>query len=158
MNSITPCLWFDNQAEEAALFYTSVFPNSSIGQISRYDESGPGEAGSVAVIEFTLDGTPFTALNGGPIFQFTPAVSFMVPCETQAEVDRLWNRLTEGGEEEQCGWLKDRYGVSWQIIPTLLSRLMSDPDPVKVARVNRAMLQMVKLDCAGLQRAYDGAE
>jgi predicted 3-demethylubiquinone-9 3-methyltransferase (glyoxalase superfamily) len=156
MQKIVPFLWFDHQAEEAARFYTSIFKNSHIGEISYYGDAGLGAQGSVMVVSFFLDGQPFSALNGGPIFQFTPAISFEVNCETQEEVDFLWEKLSEGGETEQCGWLKDKYGVSWQIVPTILARLMSDPDPEKVSRVTQAMLKMIKLDIPALLKAYEG--
>jgi predicted 3-demethylubiquinone-9 3-methyltransferase (glyoxalase superfamily) len=156
MSKITPFLWFDDQAEEAVNLYTSIFKNSKIKEVSRYGEAGPGPAGSVMVVNFELDGQEFTALNGGPVFKFNEAVSFVVNCETQEEVDDLWEKLTDGGEEVQCGWLKDKFGLSWQIVPTKLGELMGDPDPVKAQRVTQAMLQMKKLDIAGLQRAYEG--
>jgi predicted 3-demethylubiquinone-9 3-methyltransferase (glyoxalase superfamily) len=156
MQKITPCLWFDNQAEEAARFYTSLFKDSRITNITRYSEAGPGEPGSVMVVNFQLEGQDFIALNGGPVFHFTEAISLSVDCETQAEVDRLWEKLTEGGEESQCGWLKDRYGLSWQIVPREFMQLMSDPDPVKVKRVTEAMFQMKKLDLAKARQAYAG--
>jgi predicted 3-demethylubiquinone-9 3-methyltransferase (glyoxalase superfamily) len=156
MQKITPFLWFDDQAEEAAHFYTSIFKNSRIYGAARYGEDTPGPAGKVMTVSFELDGQQFTALNGGPVFQFTPAISFYVNCESQEEVDYYWNRLSEGGHEEQCGWLKDKYGVSWQIVPSVLGELMSDPDPEKSYRVTQAMLKMVKLDIAELRRAYEG--
>jgi predicted 3-demethylubiquinone-9 3-methyltransferase (glyoxalase superfamily) len=156
MNNFSTCLWFDHQAEEAVNFYVSLFPGSSIGSISRYGEAGPGEPGSVLTMTFRMNGQEFMALNGGPMYTFTPAISFVVYCETQAEVDRYWQALTAGGQEVQCGWLVDRFGISWQIVPTALGELMSDPDPEKVRRVTEAMLQMVKLDIAGLRRAYEG--
>ncbi len=156
MQKITPFLWFDNQAEEAAHFYTSIFKNSKIGTISRYGDAGPGPKGSVMVITFELDGQEFMALNGGPIFKFTPATSFLINCETQEEVDELWDKLSEGGRKDRCGWLQDKYGLSWQIVPTVLGKLMSDPDPEKASRVVRAMLQMEKLDIQRLQQAYQG--
>jgi predicted 3-demethylubiquinone-9 3-methyltransferase (glyoxalase superfamily)/predicted aspartyl protease len=160
MQKIVPCLWFDSQAEEAVNFYTSLFKNSKIMNVARYDEAGAKASGrpqgSVMTITFQLDGQEFMALNGGPVFKFTEAISFVVNCETQEEVDRLWNNLTEGGEEVQCGWLKDRFGLSWQIVPTALGELMSDPDPAKGQRVMQAMLQMKKIDIAGLRRAYEG--
>jgi predicted 3-demethylubiquinone-9 3-methyltransferase (glyoxalase superfamily) len=156
MSKITPFLWFDNQAEEAVNLYTSIFKNSKIKEVSRYGEAGPGPAGSVMVVNFELDGQEFTALNGGPVFKFNEAVSFVVNCETQEEVDYLWEKLTEGGEEVQCGWLKDKFGLSWQIVPTKLGELMGDPDPVKAQRVTQAMLKMIKLDITALQRAYEG--
>jgi predicted 3-demethylubiquinone-9 3-methyltransferase (glyoxalase superfamily) len=159
MQKITPFLWFDDQAEEAVSLYTSLFENSKIGNVSRYGETGPGEAGSVMTVSFELDGQQFVALNGGPAHTpFTEAVSFLVNCETQAEVDELWEKLSEGGEKGPCGWLKDRYGLSWQIVPTALGRLMSDPDPEKSQRVMKAMLQMSKLEIEPLRRAYEGEE
>ena len=154
MQKFTTCLWFDKNAEEAVNFYTSIFKDSKIESVSRYSEAGPGEPGSVLTIVFQLNGQQFMALNGGPEYTFTPAISFIVYCETQAEVDYYWQKLTEGGQEVQCGWLTDRYGLSWQIVPTVLAELMSDPDGEKVRRVTEALLQMVKLDIAGLQRAY----
>ena len=153
MPSITPFLWFDTQAEEAARFYTSVFPNAKLGSISRYGEAGPGEPGSVMTVEFELDGQAFTALNGGPEFTFTEAVSFQVACETQDEVDRYWAALSDGGEEGPCGWLKDRFGLSWQIVPSVLPRLLEDPDREKAQRVMAAMLKMRKLEIAELEQA-----
>jgi predicted 3-demethylubiquinone-9 3-methyltransferase (glyoxalase superfamily) len=158
MGKITPFLWFDTQAEEAARFYASVFPTSTIGHISRYGEAGPGEPGSVMTVSFELEGQAFTALNGGPEFSFTEAVSFQVDCETQAEVDRYWEALSDGGEQGPCGWLKDRYGLSWQIVPTALPRLLGDPDPAKAQRVMAAMLKMGKLDIDELERAADAVE
>jgi predicted 3-demethylubiquinone-9 3-methyltransferase (glyoxalase superfamily) len=155
-----PCLWFDQQAEEAVNFYVSLFKNSKIVNVARYDEASAQASGqpkgSVMTVTFQLDGQEFMALNGGPVFKFTEAISFIVNCETQEEVDRLWNALTQGGAEVQCGWLKDKYGLSWQIVPTILEELLSDPDPVKAQRVMQAMLQMKKLDIAGLRRAYAG--
>lgn len=157
MQKIIPFLWFDDKAEEAVNLYTSIIKNSKIKEISRYGEAGPGPAGSVMVINFELDGQEFQALNGGPVFKFNESVSFVINCETQEEVDYLWDRLTaDGGEESMCGWLKDKFGLSWQIVPTALGKLMSDPDPVKAQRVTQAMLKMIKLDIAGLQRAYEG--
>lgn len=156
MQKITPFLWFDHQAEEAVEFYTGIFKNSKILSVSRVPEGCMGQPGSVMAVSFELDGQPFSALNGGPYFSFTPAVSFFVNCETQAEVDYFWEKLLEGGEAQQCGWLTDRYGISWQIVPSLLGRLLGDPDPVKAARVNQAMLGMIKLDTQKLQDAYDG--
>ena len=156
MQKITPYLWFKDQAEEAAKFYTSLFMNSKIGAISRFGEGGPAPAGQAMVVPFTLEGQEFYALNGGPEFAFTEAVSFLVNCESQEEVDYYWTRLTEnGGVESMCGWLKDRFGLSWQIIPSALGRLMGDPDPVKAGRVMQAMLKMRKIVIADLQRAYD---
>jgi len=150
MSKITPFLWFDNQAEEAMNFYVSIFPNSEALQVSR---SGDGQ---VFTVSFRLDGQEFTALNGGPKFPFTEAISFFVNCETQADVDELWEKLSAGGEEGPCGWLKDRFGLSWQIIPSALGRLLGDQDPQKAKRVMDAMLQMSKIDVAGLERAYAG--
>ena len=155
MQKITPFLWFDNQAEEAMDFYLSVFKNSKRLTVSRYGEAGPGPKGSVMVASFELDGQKFMALNGGPHHKFTPAVSFMVNCETQQEVDEYWEKLCEGGAPIQCGWLTDKFGLSWQIVPTLLFKLMSDSDPEKSNRVMQAMLQMTKMDIAKLQEAYD---
>jgi predicted 3-demethylubiquinone-9 3-methyltransferase (glyoxalase superfamily) len=160
---ITPCLWFDDQAEEAAQFHTGIFKNSKIVSISRYGEAGQEihrkPAGSVMTVEFQLDGQPFTALNGGPYFQFNEAVSFQVWCETQEEVDYYWEKLSAGGDEraQQCGWLKDRYGVSWQVVPTVVSEMVGDPNSEKSQRAVKAMLQMKKLDIAELQRAYTGS-
>ena len=157
MQKITPFLWFDNQAEEAVNFYVSVFRDAKVGKISRYPEGAPGPAGEVMVVEFQLFGQDFHALNGGPMFQFTPAISFVVDCDTQEEVDHYWERLLEGGgKEEMCGWLKDRYGLSWQVVPTALNRLMESGTPEQSQRVMQAMLQMVKLDVPTLQKAYDG--
>jgi predicted 3-demethylubiquinone-9 3-methyltransferase (glyoxalase superfamily) len=156
MQKITPFLWFDGKAEEAMNFYVSIFKNSRVVKVTRCGDAGPGPKGSVMSATFQLEGQDFFALNGGPQFTFTPAISLFVNCETQAEVDELWQKLSEGGKEERCGWLRDRYGLSWQIIPSALGRLMNDPDPQKASRVMMAMLQMVKIDIAGLQRAYDG--
>jgi predicted 3-demethylubiquinone-9 3-methyltransferase (glyoxalase superfamily) len=153
---ISPFLWFDTQAEDAARLYTSVFKNSSIGAITRYGDAGPGPKGSVMTVSFELEGQPFVALNGGPVFKFTEAVSFAVNCESQEEVDHFWNRLLEGGQESQCGWLKDRFGLSWQIVPTALSKLMQDPDPEKSRRMMQAMFKMKKLDIAELEKAHRG--
>jgi predicted 3-demethylubiquinone-9 3-methyltransferase (glyoxalase superfamily) len=158
MQKITPCLWYDNQAEEAALFYTSIFKNSKILQTTRYTELGPGQPGSVMVVYFQLEGQDFIALNGGPVFNFTPAISLSVDCKSQAEVDQLWQSLTAGGEESQCGWLIDRYGVSWQIVPSELVEMMNDQDPEKVKRATAAMFQMKKLDIAAVRQAYEGLE
>ncbi len=155
-HKITPFLWFDTQAEEAMNFYISIFKNSKINAVSRYTEAGPGPAGSVLTAVFTLDGLQFMALNAGPMFKFTEAVSFLVNCESQEEVDYYWNKLTEGGEESQCGWLKDKFGLSWQIVPTILGQLMQDKDTVKAGRVMQAMLKMRKMDIAKLKEAYDG--
>ena len=161
MQKITPFLWFDDQAEEAAKFYTSIFKNSKIGKIARYDKAGEKAAGrpagSVMTIEFQLEGQEFVALNGGPHFKFTEAISFVVNCETQEEVDYFWQKLTaDGGQESQCGWLKDKFGVSWQIVPTILPELLRDKDATKSERVMKAMLKMVKLDIAKLKAAAHG--
>ena len=154
MQKITPFLWFDSQAEEAATFYTSLFKNSKITGISRYGEAGPGPKGAVMMVNFELDGQRFMALNGGPLFKFTPAISLFVNCETQEEVDELWEKLSAGGEKSRCGWLTDKYGLSWQIIPTILGKLMGDPDRKKAGQVMKAMLQMDKLDIKRLEEAY----
>lgn len=157
MPDIVPCLWFDNQAEEAANFYVSLFPNSRIVQINRFTEAGPGPKGSVMVAVFELDGKQHVALNGGPLFKFSEAISLQVHCASQAEVDRLWAALTkDGGQESRCGWLKDKYGLSWQITPTELLDMMSDPDPAKVKRVTQAMMPMHKLEMAALRKAFGG--
>ncbi|MFF0815102.1 VOC family protein [Rhodococcus sp. NPDC003318] len=157
MQKFTPCLWFDSEAEEAAAFYTSVFKNGSIGEVSRYGEGMPKPAGTAMTVEFTLDGQTFTALNGGPEFSFTEAISFQVDCADQAEVDEYWAALTaDGGEESQCGWLKDKYGVSWQIVPGELQSVIGGPDPEGAQRAVQAMLQMTKLDIDALKRAYAG--
>jgi predicted 3-demethylubiquinone-9 3-methyltransferase (glyoxalase superfamily) len=157
MQKITPFLWFDNQAEEAANFYASIFKNSKIGTVSRYGEAGPGPAGSAMTVSFELDGMEFTALNGGPAFKFTEAMSLYVNCETQEEVDHYWGKLLEGGgRPSQCGWLKDRFGLSWQIIPAALPRLLTNPDRDKANRVMQAMLQMSKIDVAKLEQAAKG--
>jgi predicted 3-demethylubiquinone-9 3-methyltransferase (glyoxalase superfamily) len=155
MQKITPFLWFDNQAEEAARFYTSVFKNSKLGHVSRYGDAGPGPKGRVMVAQFQIEGQDFLALNGGPQFKFTEAVSFVVNCETQDEVDYFWEKLSEGGHTSQCGWLKDKFGLSWQIVPTAMGKLLGDRDPARSQRVTKAMLQMTKIDIAALQRAYD---
>ncbi|MEW6442589.1 MAG: VOC family protein [bacterium] len=158
MQKITPFLWFDDQAEEAARFYVSVFRNSRIVKVARYGEAGAkasGRAkGSVMTVAFELEGQPFVALNGGPIFTFSPAISFAVSCDTQKDIDDLWKKLSDGGEEGECGWLKDKYGVSWQVVPTFIGEMMSDADPEKSERVTQALLQMKKLDIEGLKRAY----
>ena len=151
MQKITPFLWFDGNAEEAMNFYTSIFRNAKVGSISRYGEAGPGPAGSVLTAAFELEGLQFTALNGGPHFKFNEAISFHVACESQEEVDYFWDRLGAGGQIQQCGWLKDKFGVSWQIVPTALPRLLGDP--ARANRVMQAMLQMKKLDIAALERA-----
>ncbi|MFI6035927.1 VOC family protein [Streptomyces sp. NPDC051315] len=157
-DGFTTCLWFDGRAEEAAHFYVSVFErNSAIGTVARYTEAGPGPAGSVVTVEFTANGQRFVALNGGPQFTFNEAISFQIDCADQEEVDHYWNRLTEGGGEPgPCGWLKDRYGVSWQVVPRVLIDMVTDPDQEKAARATKAMLSMGKLDIAALQQAYDG--
>ena len=158
MPKIVTCLWFDDQGEEAATFYTSVFPNSRITEVQHYPEAGPGvAAGTVSTVSFTLDGQDYVALNGGPMFTFTEAVSLQVHCETQEEVDDYWAKLGEGGEESVCGWLKDRYGLSWQIVPTALLELTADPDRDRAARAFAAMLTMRKIDIAELRRAADRA-
>ncbi len=157
MQKITTFLWFDHQAEEAVNLYVSLFADSRINEVTRYGENTPGVAGQVMTVNFTLAGQEYIALNGGPHYQFTPALSLFVKCESQAEVDRLWEKLTEGGKEVQCGWLQDRYGLSWQIVPTRLLELMSDPDPMKAGRVTQAMLKMIKIDTAILEQAYIGA-
>lgn len=160
--TITPCLWFDNQAEEAAAFYTAIFKNSRIGRISRYGKEGfeihGRPAGSVMTVEFELDGQTFTALNGGPVFRFNEAVSFQVICETQTEVDFYWDRLSAGGDEQaqQCGWLKDRFGLSWQVFPRMLTEWVGDPCSEKSQRAMKAMLQMKKIDMEAIQQAYEG--
>ena len=155
VQKITPFLWFDDNAEDAVNFYTSIFKDSKIENISHYGDEGPGPAGSVMMANFKLNGQDFMVLNGGPEFTFSEAISFFVSCETQAEVDYYWDRLSEGGETQQCGWLKDKFGLSWQIVPTALGELMGDKDPEKAGRVMQAMLKMVKIDIAGLQQAYD---
>jgi predicted 3-demethylubiquinone-9 3-methyltransferase (glyoxalase superfamily) len=156
MPKITPFLWFDSQAEEAAGFYVGIFPNSRIVTTARYGEAGPGPPGSVMTVVFELDGREFIALNGGPHFKFTEAVSFSVDCKSQVEIDRYWSALGAGGEEGPCGWLKDRYGLSWQVNPTVLGEMLSDPDPARSKRVMEAMLKMKKIDIEGLRRAYYG--
>ena len=156
MQKITPFLWFDGKAEEAANFYVSIFKNSKILNLGRYGDAGPGPKGTVMVATFQIEGQQFMALNGGPQYTISPAISFFVDCETQAEVDELWEKLTAGGSEVQCGWLTDKFGVSWQIIPKALMELMQDKDPVKSQRVFKAMLQMTKIDVEGLKRAYRG--
>jgi predicted 3-demethylubiquinone-9 3-methyltransferase (glyoxalase superfamily) len=153
---ISPCLWFDNQAEEAVNFYVSIFKNSRITVVSRYGEAGPGPKGSVMAVGFELERQSFTALNGGPLFKFTEAISMIVHCETQAEVDYYWEKLSADGQPGRCAWLKDKFGVSWQIVPTALIGLMADEDAAKSARVMKAMLQMTRIDIAGLQQAYEG--
>ena len=154
---ITPNLWFDTEAEAAADFYISVFDNSRIVNVAHYNEAGPREAGTVMTVEFELDGHRFVGINGGPQFKFDEAVSFMISCETQDEVDYYWQRLSEGGEEGPCGWLKDRFGLSWQVVPTGMEELFSDPDPQRAERAMEAMLKMRKIDIAALRSAADGA-
>ena len=155
MQKITPFLWFNGQAEEAANLYTSLFKNSKIGSIARYGEAGPGPKGTVMSVTFQLNGQEFIALNGGPQFTFSPAVSFLVSCETQEEVDRLWEKLSEGGRKDRCGWLQDKYGLSWQIVPSVLGTMLHDKDPEKSRKVMKAMLQMDKIDIARLEQAYE---
>ena len=157
MQKITTFLWFNHQAEEAANFYVSLFQNSKIDSISRYGDAGPGPKGSVMTVNFQLEGQKFIALNGGPHFSFTPAISLFVNCESQQEVDRLWDELSEGGRKDRCGWLQDRYGLSWQIIPAALMQLMSDPDKQKAGRVMKAMLAMDKIDVEKLEAAAEAA-
>ena len=153
MQKITPFLWFDDKAEEAMNFYVSIFKNSKTGRISRYGEAGPGPKGTVMSATFELDGQDFFALNGGPHFSFSPAISFFVNCETQEEVDEFWEKLSAGGEKQRCGWLKDKYGVSWQIVPSVLDKLLRDKDAGKATRVMKAMMKMDKLDIRGLEQA-----
>ena len=155
MQKITPFLWFDNQAEEAMNFYVSIFKNSKVLSVNRYGAGAPAPKGTVMTANFLLDGQEFTALNGGPMFKFSPAISFVVHCETQAEVDEYWAKLSAGGKENQCAWLDDKFGVSWQIVPNALIELLSDPDPVKAGRVTQAMMQMTKIDIAALKCAYE---
>ena len=157
MPKITPFLWFNDEAEEAANFYTSVFRNSKVKAVTRYSDAGPRPKGSVMTVNFELDGQEFTALNGGPQFTFTEALSFVVHCDTQQDVDYYWDKLTAGGSESQCGWLKDKYGLSWQIVPKALPRLLQQTDPTKAQRVVQALLQMKKLDIGALERAAQGA-
>jgi len=158
MPTITPNLWFDKDGLEAAEFYCSIFPNSSVTHVSHYTEAGPGEPGSVLTVDFELDGQPYTAINGGPEFSFSPAISLLVSCKDQAEVDRYWDALlADGGSEVQCGWLTDKYGLSWQIVPEGFNELMSSGDPERIDRAMRAMFTMKKLDLAALQAAADGA-
>jgi predicted 3-demethylubiquinone-9 3-methyltransferase (glyoxalase superfamily) len=158
MQKITPFLWFDGNAEEAMNCYTSIFKNSKIGRVGRYGDAGPGPKGSVMTGTFQIEGQEFMVLNGGPMFKFTPAISFLVNCETQEEVDELWEKLSAGGELMQCGWLKDKFGVTWQIIPKALGELLGDSDPQKSQRVMKAMMKMIKIDVQGLRRAYEGKE
>jgi predicted 3-demethylubiquinone-9 3-methyltransferase (glyoxalase superfamily) len=154
VQKITPFLWFDGQAEEAMNFYVSIFKNSRIMGVARYGEAGPGPKGTVMTAKFELDGQEFVALNGGPQFTFTEAISFVVNCETQQEVDEMWEKFSEGGQKSRCGWLKDRYGLSWQVVPTALVEMVQDKDPKKASRVMQAMLQMDKIDIETLRRAY----
>ena len=156
MQKITPFLWFDTQAEEAARFYASIFPRSKILKTARYGEAGPGPKGSVMTVEFELNGQRMVALNGGPVFKFTEAISLSVDCKDQKEVDRYWTRLSQGGEESMCGWLKDKYGLSWQVNPSILGKLLSDKDAKKAKRVMEAMLKMKKIDIAALKAAAEG--
>lgn len=156
MQKITPFLWFDNNAEEAANFYVSIFKNSRVLNMARYGDAGPGPKGTVMTADFELDGQRFIALNGGPRFKFTEAISFVINCETQEEVDKFWEKLSEGGEKSQCGWVKDKFGLWWQVVPTVLGQLMGDKDPEKSKRVMEAMLQMSKIEIEPLQRAYEG--
>jgi predicted 3-demethylubiquinone-9 3-methyltransferase (glyoxalase superfamily) len=157
MQKVTPFLWFDTQAEEAARFYVSLFKNSKLGEVTRYNAAGPGPEGSAMIVQFELDGVAMTALNGGPVFKFTEAFSLSVACEDQAEIDRLWDALCDGGEPSQCGWLKDRYGLSWQIVPARMSELVGGADPEKARRAMEAMLKMTKLDIAALEAARAGS-
>jgi predicted 3-demethylubiquinone-9 3-methyltransferase (glyoxalase superfamily) len=157
IQKITPFLWFDHQAEEAAGFYASIFPNSKIVKVIRYGAAGPGPAGSAMTVEFQLEGQAFVALNGGPHFQFTEAISFVVNCQTQDEVDAYWEKLSAGGAQVQCGWLKDKFGLSWQIVPTVLPEMLSDPDPQKTQRVMKVMLTMKKLDIRALEQAAENS-
>ena len=155
MQKITPFLWFDNNAEEAMDFYASVFKNSKKGQITRFGKLGPGPEGTVMSVTFQLEGQEFFALNGGPVYPFTPAISMFVDCKTQEEVDHFWERLSDGGRKDRCGWLTDKFGMSWQIVPTVLNEMLRDPDPAKAQRVMQAMLQMDKLTIKDLKEAYD---
>ena len=157
MPRITPNLWFDTQGKEAAEFYVSVFPNSKITNVTHYGDAGPGTAGTVLTVDFVLDGQPYTAINGGPEFTFDEAISLLINCADQAEVDYYWDKLSDGGEESQCGWLKDRYGLSWQVCPVGMLELLNDPDPERSQRAMKAMFGMKKLDLAALQAAADGA-
>jgi predicted 3-demethylubiquinone-9 3-methyltransferase (glyoxalase superfamily) len=156
MQKITPCLWFDNNAEEAVDFYLSIFKDSKVLSVTRYGEAGPGPAGTVLTMDFQLQGQEFIALNGGPQFKFSEAISLSVKCKTQEEVDEFWEKLSEGGEKSRCGWLKDKYGLSWQIVPTVLVEMLQDKDPEKAKRVMEAMLQMDKIDIPTLKQAYEG--
>ena len=156
MQKISPFLWFDGKAEEAANFYVSIFRNSKIASVMHYGEAGPGPKGSVMGVTFQLDGQEFMAINGGPQFTFSPAISFFVKCETQAEIDHFWDKLLAGGKAQQCGWLTDKYGVTWQIVPTILGELLQSKDAEKSQRAMRAMMQMIKLDIAALKKAFEG--
>jgi predicted 3-demethylubiquinone-9 3-methyltransferase (glyoxalase superfamily) len=156
MPRITPCLWFETQAEEAARYYVSIFKNSKVGRISYYGEGAPMPKGTVLTVTFTLDGQEFMGLNGGPAFKFTEAVSFMVNCKTQKEIDRYWAKLSEGGREVECGWVKDRYGLSWQIVPAEIGKMIADKNPARASRVLQAVMGMKKLDLAALKKAYAG--
>jgi predicted 3-demethylubiquinone-9 3-methyltransferase (glyoxalase superfamily) len=156
VHKITPFLWFDTQAEEAANYYVSVFKNAKIKSVKRYGGEGPGKAGTVMTVAFELEGQPFVGLNGGPHYTFSPATSFVINCTSQEEVDHYWDKLLDGGQAQQCGWLTDKFGVTWQIVPTVLMELLQDKDRVKAGRVMQAMLQMIKIDIAALRRAYDG--
>jgi predicted 3-demethylubiquinone-9 3-methyltransferase (glyoxalase superfamily) len=158
MQKIIPFLWFDGNAEEAVKFYTSIFKNSKVGDITRCGDAGPGPKGSVLTVKFQIEGHEFMALNGGPHFKFTPAISFFVNCDTQEEVDELWEKLLAGGAAMQCGWLTDKFGISWQIIPKVLGEMLGDKDPQKSQRVMKAMMKMIKIDMEGLRRAYEGKE
>jgi predicted 3-demethylubiquinone-9 3-methyltransferase (glyoxalase superfamily) len=155
MQKITPFLWFDDQAEEAMKFYVSIFKHSKVLGVARYGETGPGPKGTVMTARFQLEGQEFVALNGGPQFKFTEAISFLVNCETQEEVDYFWEKLSDGGEKSRCGWLKDKFGLSWQVVPTVLSEMLQDKNAQKSQRVMKAMLQMDKIDIQGLKRAYE---
>jgi predicted 3-demethylubiquinone-9 3-methyltransferase (glyoxalase superfamily) len=158
MDKITPFLWFDSQAEEAAKFYIAVFKNGRILKTVRFGDAGPGPKGAVMTVAFEVNGQQFTALNGGPQFKFTPAISFVVSCETQGQIDALWGQLSaDGGHEGRCGWVQDKYGLSWQIVPPVLPELLADPDPLRATRTMRAMMQMGKLDIAALRNAHQGA-
>lgn len=157
MQKITPFLWFDSEAEEAMNFYVSIFKDSKVNKVTRYGEAGPGTPGSVMSAEFTLNGTDFYALNGGPVFKFSPATSFFIHCETQEEVDHYWNKLGEGGKPNQCGWLDDKFGVTWQVVPGALGTYLNDPDKKKAKNVMQAMMKMTKLDIAKLKEAYEQA-
>ena len=158
IQKITPFLWFGNQAEEAANYYVSIFNDSLVNKVVRYGEAGPAPPGSVMTVDFQIEGQKFTALNGIPDIEFNQAISFVVNCESQEEVDYYWEKLTDGGEEQVCGWLKDRFGVSWQVVPTVMVEMMADPDPEKAKRVTEAMLKMVKIDIAVLKKAYDNED